>query len=363
MVKQDMCGGAIVISAVCLCTMLFAACSSENNTINEESLRKVNLLNKDIKEILCCTVRAASGHNTQPWKFKVEGYNIKIYPDYSRHLAAVDSSNREMFISLGCAVENLTVAANEKGYKADIAFISDNEGREYINVDLSPAKYQHNPLFDAIAKRQCTRNKYNGCKVSDAELMNIKNACIQDGAGIMLFTDSSEIERMLPLIKEGNTVQFKDKMFLAELKNWIRFSKSDAEKSRDGLKSASFGSPTVPAWLGRFFFDLFLTAGSQNDTDEENLRSSAGLLMVTTKSDDKTDWINAGRVYERFALLAASMNIKNAFLNQPVEVPELRSKLMYEFGTAGKHPQLLLRFGYSNEMPQSLRRNLEDVLM
>ena len=85
--------------------------------------------------------------------------------------------------------------------------------------------------------------------------------------------------------------------------------------------------------------------------------------MISTSGDSKKDWINAGRVYERFALLAASMNIKNAFLNQPVEVKTLRTKLMNEFEAEGRHPQLLLRFGYSNEMPQSLRRNLEDVIM
>lgn len=363
MVKQDMFGEIAIFSAVCMFSLLLSACSSENKTINAESLQKLNSLNKDIKEILACTVRAASGHNTQPWKFKVEGYNIKIYPDYSRHLSGVDPGDRELFISLGCAVENLTVAANEKGYKADILFTSDKEGRECINIELSPAKYEHSPLFDAIAKRQCTRNKYNGSKVPEAELQKINSVCSQDDAGIKIFTDSTDIEKMILLIKAGNAVQFKDKKFLGELKDWIRFSKSDAEKSRDGLRSACVGSPTVPAWLGRFFFDLFLTVNSQNETDEENAKSSAGLIMISTSGDSKKDWIDAGRVYERFALLAASLNIKNAFLNQPVEVKALRTKLMNEFEAEGRHPQLLLRFGYSNEMPQSLRRNLEDVIM
>ena len=361
--KQNMLDGAIMLSAVWLCTLLFAGCSSENKTMNTESLQKVNSLNKDIKEILSCTVRAASGHNTQPWKFKVEGYNIKIYPDYSRHLSGVDPSDRELFISLGCAVENLTIAANEKGYKADVLFTSDSEGIEYINIDLSPAKYKHSPLFDAIAKRQCTRNKYDGGKVPAQELQKINSICTQDGADVKIFTSRRDIEKLILLVKEGNVIQFKDKKFLKELKDWIRFSKSDAEKSRDGLKSACFGSPTVPAWLGRFFFDLFLTVGSQNETDEENVKSSAGLLMITTPEDSKKDWINAGRVYERFALLAASLNIKNAFVNQPVEVTELRVKLMHQFEPGGRYPQLLLRFGYSTEMPQSLRRNLEDVVM
>jgi hypothetical protein len=37
-------------------------------------------------------------------------------------------------------------------------------------------------------------------------------------------------------------------------------------------------------------------------------------------------WIDVGRAYERFALQATALGICNAFLNQPVEVPSIRSQ-------------------------------------
>ena len=52
-----------------------------------------------------------------------------------------------------------------------------------------------------------------------------------------------------------------------------------------------------------------------------------------------------------------------AFLNQPAEVPELRSQLQsyLQIGTA--LPQLVLRFGHGPALPHSLRRPVSDVLV
>jgi hypothetical protein len=57
-----------------------------------------------------------------------------------------------------------------------------------------------------------------------------------------------------------------------------------------------------------------------------------------------------------------SLNIKSALLNQPLEVASLRSEFQSAVGLARSLPQLLLRFGYANAMPQSLRRPVEQIL-
>ena len=54
-----------------------------------------------------------------------------------------------------------------------------------------------------------------------------------------------------------------------------------------------------------------------------------------------------------------ALNIKSAFLTQPIEVAELRSQFQDAMGLATSLPQLLLRFGYSAVMPPSLRHSVE----
>ena len=78
--------------------------------------------------------KAPSGHNTQPWLFRIVEAGIEIHPDKTKTLSIVDGNQREMFISLGCATENLCLAAQTKGYSAQVN-IADNGN---ITVKLQP---------------------------------------------------------------------------------------------------------------------------------------------------------------------------------------------------------------------------------
>ena len=59
---------------------------------------------------------APNGHNAQAWTFRaVNDEQLLLSPDFSRRLAVVDPADRELYISLGCALENLTIAAARDG--------------------------------------------------------------------------------------------------------------------------------------------------------------------------------------------------------------------------------------------------------
>ena len=179
---------------------------------------------------------------------------------------------------------------------------------------------------------------------------------------MQIFTDSGHKEALLEYIKAGDWQQYGNPLFVDELVSWLRFNKPEALHTLDGLYSRCSGSPNVPRWLGR----RFVTSGSaapQSVTDEKAIRSSSGLIVIAAAQDDKRHWIDTGRLYERLALTLTASDMKMAFLNQPVEVPELRSQVggYLHLGTA--QPQLLLRFGYAIPMPRSLRRRLEEVLV
>jgi len=143
---------------------------------------------------------------------------------------------------------------------------------------------------------------------------------------------------------------------------WLRFNKKEVLSSLDGLYTLCSGNPEVPRWLGKMF-----VAGTkpqqQADADAKKLRSSSGAVIVASESDDKTTWVRTGQVYERLALQMTSLNIKSAFLNQPIEVANVRGQFQNAIGLGDALPQLLVRFGYADPMPRSIRRPLEQVLV
>ncbi|MFN8420657.1 MAG: nitroreductase family protein [Anaerolineae bacterium] len=101
----------------------------------------------------------------------------------------------------------------------------------------------------------------------------------------------------------------------------------------------------------------------QADTDARKLRSSPHGLVIASSSESKTTWVRIGQVYERMALLLTALGIQSAFLNQPIEVPQVRSQFQSALGLDQALPQLLLRFGYGELLPRSLRRPVEAVLV
>ena len=61
---------------------------------------------------------APSSHNTQCWKFGLEPDAITILPDLTRRCPAVDPDDHHLYVSLGCAAENIVQAAAANGLRA-----------------------------------------------------------------------------------------------------------------------------------------------------------------------------------------------------------------------------------------------------
>ena len=312
------------------------------------------------KELVRYATLAPSSHNTQCWKFAAVDKVITILPDLSRRTPAVDPDDHHLFVSLGCAAENLEQAALAHGLAGDARF---DAASNAVRVTLAPTHAKATPLFKAIAQRQCTRGDYDAKPLSNEELRLLERAGTAEGVWVLLLTERSKMEQVLDHVVQGNTAQMADPAFVKELKAWIRFNGSDAVRTGDGLYSVSSGNPSIPAWIGDLAFGLFFTPKSENDKYARQIRSSAGIAVFVGQATDKVHWVKVGRCYERFALQATALGIRNAFVNQPVEVPSVRPLFASAMGLAGQRPDLVVRFGRGPALPQSLRRPVQAVLV
>jgi len=109
--------------------------------------------------------------------------------------------------------------------------------------------------------------------------------------------------------------------------------------------------------------DLFLTPKSENERYAKQIRSSAGIAVFVSDVSDKAHWVEAGRRYERFALQATALGIRNAFLNQAVEVASIRPQFAAALGLGTRRPHLVVRFGRGPTLPWSMRRPVQSVLV
>ena len=347
---------------------LLSACAKESDresyeTVAARTRRAGSLVGTEgaalSRELVRYATLAPSSHNTQCWKFELEDQAITILPDLSRRCPAVDPDDHHVYVSLGCAAENLLHAALAHGLRAEASF---DFTRESIHVALAPTPADFSPLFNAIPARQCTRRDYDGQPLSNEELGMLEHAGNSDRVRMLLMTDRPAVERVLDYVVQANTAQMADPAFVKELKTWIRFNGPEAVRTQDGLYSGTTGNPTIPTWLGELAFGWFFTPKSENDKYVRQIRSSAGIAVFVGQSADKSHWVEVGRCYERFALQATALGIRNALLNQPVEVQAVRPQFAGALGLTDQRPDLVVRFGRGPTMQSSLRRPVQAVL-
>lgn len=345
---------------------MLQACSPRNDSATYEDVVRettdpvgaVTSRSEVLRDVVRHATMAASSHNTQPWKFKLGERSITVLPDLSRRLPIVDPDDHHLFVSLGCATENLVHAALAYGLHPDTAVHADA-----IDVTFENSEPIRSPLFGAIPARQCSRSVYDGHAASISELRLLEKAACGDRVSVIVLTGKAPMETVLEYVARGNTAQLGDPAFVHELKAWVRFNENDALHTRDGLFSGSTGNPAVPRWLGRLLLGALLTPKSENDKCAEQVRSSAGIAIFVSDASHQPDWIQVGRCYERFALQATTLGIRTAFLNQPVEVLALRPQFAAWLDIGDRRPDLVVRFGRGPDMPRSLRRAVQQVLV
>ena len=322
--------------------------------------RSNNISSANFEFLVAQAVKAPSGHNTQPWKFRQNESAVEIYPDFDRRLPVVDPDDRELFVSLGCATENLCLAAQTKGYKSAVS-VGD---KGVITVSLAEeAGVKPSPLFNQIDARQTNRSVYTGEEIALDSLKKLQSIRSEKGISVHYYVrQTKQFNDIEQYVLQGNTRQMQKEAFKAELKSWMRFNKKHQDQTLDGLSYAVFGAPNVPRWMAEPIMLMAINAKTQNKVDREKIASASHLVLFTTRENSRREWVNLGRTLQRFLLTATELGIAHAYLNQPNEEAEIASEMTRTLGLDGEYPTILLRIGYGERQAYSKRRSVGDVI-
>jgi len=307
-------------------------------------------------------VKAPSGHNTQPWLFMKVADGLVVMPDFKRALPVADPEHRELYISLGCAVENAMLAAKFYGFNPVVNFnLLESENK--IKITLTRNEITNEPeLFSFINVRQTTRNLYDNTPISELNRYILSQSIEQNGIVTEFFIGREQINRLKPYIFEANTIQVNNADFKKELINWLRFSEKDAMHQGDGLQAACIGAPSLGKTIGNFVFKNFVTAKSEEKRLQKQLDATSALVMFSTQNNNIDDWIKTGIAFQRFGLTATKLGINLSHINMPCQVTQVKNKMVKDLALI-EFPQLIIRLGCSEKMPYSLRRRVHYVVL
>ena len=315
---------------------------------------------------------APSSHNAQPWRFRLRDQRLHVYADLSRRLPVVDPNDHELYISLGCAIENVVLAARAFGYDACVSYAPFSARGSATSqvlaaiVDLVPGRSDFGDvaLFAAIEKRQTTRTAYAEMPIAIWDLRSLARSIADCGGTthVRFLQDESERRILEPLVAAATRHQFRDPAFRRELASWIRFSRR-AASAPDGMTAASLGVPDAPDWLGRFMLERVIGTERQARANVRLLRRTPLLAVFSTTRRDAQGCMELGRAFQRFALCATMLDLRHSHLNMLCEVASVRVSLKRFLGLpGGTEPLLAIRVGKGLTMPRTRRRQVPAVL-
>jgi hypothetical protein len=316
-----------------------------------------------LRFLLRYAILAPSGHNTQPWLFRIRGDRLDLIADRTRALPVVDPHDRALVISCGAALAMLRAAMRRFGHGGEISLLPRSDEPDLLaTVGLGAerkADEKDRRLFDAITRRRTTRLPFDAVPLDEDLAADLQSLAGRNGAEATILTDPERKREMAALIAEGDRIQFADPRFRRELAMWVH---SRRAASRDGISGANFGMPDALSFAGGLVIRTFDMGKGVGAKDEEIAARSPALLLVSTASDAPLDWLNAGMAHAEMLLAITAFGWTAAYLNQPVEVEALRPRLAALAGTEG-YPQLLMRIGPGPEIPPAVRRPVEEVLL
>lgn len=310
-------------------------------------------------------VLAPSSHNSQPWLFAIGPSGLEMFADRTRALPVVDPEDRELIISCGAALQHLRLTLRHFGHATTVTPFPQPDNPDLVaHVTLGdqivPTGPEH-ALFRALPRRRTYRSPFATTPVPDGIQAELLDAADDEGAWLQILSEPTDRDAAADLIAEGDRQQAASKHFRRELAAWLHGNRT---RSKDGIPGYGFGIGTLQAAALPLTVRTFDWGNRQAAKDHQIAQGSPLLAILGTSTDTPHDWLACGQALGHVLLCAAAAEIEASFLNQAIEIPELRVQLRDTMRCQG-YPQLLLRMGYATEdtFEPTPRRPVEDVLL
>lgn len=293
---------------------------------------------------------APSTHNIQPWIFEIQATSCRIYYDPKLLLPYNDPTRRDLYISLGCCIENLITAARYFGVFDNVAY-HDGPGELVAEVTFKqldqPAPDDGMlPQLQAITARINARGLFKKTPPPPAFLAALRELNQEFGpaAQVHLVTDRADIQQLAKFTADGLRRAYRSAAFRHEISSWIR---PNTSKQRDGIPGYALRmngpmSVALP-WLMRHF-NIGRRLGQINYVS----LNSAPLICVYTSPDDQPlTQMQVGRLAERVMLAATASGMRTSIFVASVEIEDIYEDVQRLLDTK-RRPEFLMCVGYIN---------------
>lgn len=340
-------------------------------SIDERKFPRYEKIASQLRFCLKYAVLAPSSHNSQPWKFHVDATGgdgvagcVEVFADRTRALPVADPHDRELAISVGCAVGHLIVAFRKFHLAERLAITPDASRHDLLAcVHAEPAEREQSVrdalLFAGMLKRRTVRHAFESRPVPDRLASELVEIAKEQGVECVMIAGARPRQLLGKLVAEADEVQLASRQFRRELALWMHHNRSHAH---DGIPGYAMGMNEIMSLMAPLIVRTFDMGHGRAAQDEQLVEHSPLLLVLGTDTDTPAAWVRTGVALSHILLRATAENVGASYLNQPIEVEELRPRVN-KIINGITHPQIILRLGYGPSLGCTPRRHVDEVLM
>ena len=303
---------------------------------------------------------------------------IELRADATRNLGAIDPLRREMHLSLGCALENLLLAAAPHGYRHELLLLPTPRDAAHIaTIRLRAGAAPVSPLYAAIPERHTNRGPYDTARpVGAGTLRSMQALNTVPDLAIVWYTGTAEKRAFSALTIRATEAFIADRQQSIDDFAWWRGDWAQLQRTKDGITLDASGLSPIIRTLGKMLPAQTRASNDQtwlDNTRNPQLSTAAAFgIIVARRPRDRRLWLEAGRLWQRMHLWGTTEGLAMQPLNQAVERaereqtaglrPEIGARLQALLPRRGWHPLMPFRLGYPTMEPlKSPRRPARDV--
>ncbi|MEM9967610.1 MAG: twin-arginine translocation pathway signal protein [Pseudomonadota bacterium] len=303
---------------------------------------------------------APNPHNLQPWQVQLEDDDgVLLWHDTTRRLPQTDPFNRQIYIGLGCFLEQMVLAAGADGHAVALTLFP--EGKE---GPVARAVFQEggdmDPLATHILERRSCKEPFEDRPIPAALANELELSAD-------VYTDASTVSALKKLTFDAWMTEALTPRTMKESVDLMRMGKAEINATPDGI---DLGGAFLESMMALGLLDKEALADPEStgfqqglDIYQKMLEATPAYVVLTSAHNTVEDQITIGRRWLRLNLTTTRMGLALHPVSQALqEYPEMAPhyKVAHDLLAPDGHTvQMLGRLGYGPATPRTPRWPLE----
>ncbi|MCY1022296.1 hypothetical protein [Pyxidicoccus sp. MSG2] len=255
-----------------------------------------------LERIVLAAIQAPSTENCQPWSFSWDGTVLSVRHDAERSRHVLNRNEHATYVTLGCVLESIAIAATAEGLLAwPTLSLGDGPGTVWATLGFSASAREVHPLVPVLATRGTDRRLFQGGS-STHSVFDVLRGDAGDFPGCGLHVSARFSKELLDYLTEAESYVWRHEDSLRDVMRWMRLSRDELERTRDGMPWNTFGfdipdsrllSLSRSPLLGGELAGRALGVVAKRWLTMQ-LRSSAALVCLTVRSTRREDLVASG---------------------------------------------------------------------